>query len=233
MPVNITDVDAFTDPITAPAGGDVRNSASVVAVAQKLANRTRNLKNRLDALFDVANELVYPSGAQTRTIWIPPSGFTWSNQDVLGGSRPDQWGIRQGGGPMLSFVNLGLAICPINAFVPDGVTIVSFHVLVDPGVARATSGNRMRVSVLETKYSGSSAPATALLIDPSSDTTAVDDGTTNRQLIGKGSLSYTFRKTVDQSVLEFLVLAGNDAATNIDSILGARVTCSQPGIRGY
>jgi hypothetical protein len=48
MPVDITDVSIFTDPITAPAGADTADAASVVAPVQKLSNRTRYLLNRID-----------------------------------------------------------------------------------------------------------------------------------------------------------------------------------------
>lgn len=48
MPVTLTDVDSFDD-VTAPAGSDVRNAASVQVSMQTVANRTRNLKNRVDA----------------------------------------------------------------------------------------------------------------------------------------------------------------------------------------
>lgn len=48
MPVNLTDVDSF-DIVTAPAGTDVRNAASIQTSMQTVANRTRNLKNRVDA----------------------------------------------------------------------------------------------------------------------------------------------------------------------------------------
>lgn len=48
MPVTLTDVDSFDD-VTAPAGTDVRNAASIQASMQTAANRTRNLKNRVDA----------------------------------------------------------------------------------------------------------------------------------------------------------------------------------------
>lgn len=50
MPQPITDVDAFTDPVSVPEDGDDRNAASVETSFQALANRTRNLKNRLDGL---------------------------------------------------------------------------------------------------------------------------------------------------------------------------------------
>lgn len=47
MPQNITDVDEFTSPCSAPADGDTRNAASVLTPLQKLANRTRYLYNIL------------------------------------------------------------------------------------------------------------------------------------------------------------------------------------------
>lgn len=50
MPVNITDVDVFTDPVQAPADGDSANGVTFQLTPQHLANRTRNLKNRLDGL---------------------------------------------------------------------------------------------------------------------------------------------------------------------------------------
>lgn len=54
MPTNLTDVDTFTDPVSVPAAGDNRTSASVETPFQALANRTRNLKNRADGI-DAAN----------------------------------------------------------------------------------------------------------------------------------------------------------------------------------
>lgn len=54
MPTNLTDVDTFTAPISVPAAGDNRTAASVETPLQGLANRTRNLKNRLDGI-DAAN----------------------------------------------------------------------------------------------------------------------------------------------------------------------------------
>jgi hypothetical protein len=50
MPTILTEVDTFSADITVPEGGDDRTSASVNAPIQKLTNRSRNLKNRVDAL---------------------------------------------------------------------------------------------------------------------------------------------------------------------------------------
>jgi hypothetical protein len=47
MPSTITEVSAFTAPVTVPADGDVRNAASVDGAFQALANRTLYLRNAL------------------------------------------------------------------------------------------------------------------------------------------------------------------------------------------
>lgn len=47
MPQNITDVDAFTAPIVAPADGDTRDAASVLTGFQGLANRAKYLYERV------------------------------------------------------------------------------------------------------------------------------------------------------------------------------------------
>lgn len=53
MPSNLTDVDSF-DTVSGPIGTDIRNAASVRSALQTLANRTRYLFNRIDALADIA-----------------------------------------------------------------------------------------------------------------------------------------------------------------------------------
>lgn len=47
MPVNLTEVSAFTDPVVVPTGGDAHNAASVRTPLQALANRTRFLYDQL------------------------------------------------------------------------------------------------------------------------------------------------------------------------------------------
>ena len=47
MPQTITDVSTFSSSVTPPAGGDLRNSASVLTPFQQLANRTRYLYDGL------------------------------------------------------------------------------------------------------------------------------------------------------------------------------------------
>lgn len=50
MPTPIVDVDAFTSPVTTPSNGEVADEAAWLASMQQLADRTRNNKNRLDAV---------------------------------------------------------------------------------------------------------------------------------------------------------------------------------------
>lgn len=49
---NLTDVDVFTDPIVSPDDGDDADEVTFEEGLQGLANRTRNHKNRLDAIDD-------------------------------------------------------------------------------------------------------------------------------------------------------------------------------------
>lgn len=63
MPSNITDVDEFTDPVQGPTDGEAATGASVLLGLQDLANRTRYLKNQLEApQFDSARGQYAVSG---------------------------------------------------------------------------------------------------------------------------------------------------------------------------
>lgn len=53
MPSNLTDVSSF-DAVSAPVGADIRNAASVRSSLQTVANRTKYLVDRHDALADIA-----------------------------------------------------------------------------------------------------------------------------------------------------------------------------------
>lgn len=53
MPTNLTDSSSF-DTVTGPVGADIRNAASVRSALQTVANRTRFLFDRTDALADFA-----------------------------------------------------------------------------------------------------------------------------------------------------------------------------------
>lgn len=97
MPINIIDVDEFTDPITAPAGADPANAASVVDPIQKLANRTRHLLNRALSGYALSRVVVYEASG----IWTKPDGVRAVRVIVVGG------GGGGGGGPVSPAVSAG------------------------------------------------------------------------------------------------------------------------------
>jgi hypothetical protein len=76
MPQELTDVDAFTSPVRAPLDGDDADSPSITQGLQPLADRTFNLKNRLDALPATVNtwtaEQIFQAGLQ---LGVPPASL--------------------------------------------------------------------------------------------------------------------------------------------------------------
>lgn len=78
---NITDVDAFTDPVDIPADGDPATSASLLQFAQDLANRTRYLKNR--AIDGLTGTIAIPIIASTGTL---SADFTQTDDGPNSGS---------------------------------------------------------------------------------------------------------------------------------------------------
>lgn len=50
MPGNLTDLNAFTSPITVPADGDAEAAASVITAFQALANRTANVRSGVQGI---------------------------------------------------------------------------------------------------------------------------------------------------------------------------------------
>lgn len=57
MSTNLTDVDEFTSPVVAPEDNELANAESLIDGLQPLANRTRNLKNRLDTIATASFEV--------------------------------------------------------------------------------------------------------------------------------------------------------------------------------
>ena len=71
MPVNITDVDQFTDPIVGPADSDPADRTYVMTIAQGLANRTRYIHNRggYGGLSSGGGDVSPPVGSFTPVTW--------------------------------------------------------------------------------------------------------------------------------------------------------------------
>lgn len=95
MPLDLTDVDAFTDPVTVPEDGDDRDAASVLNAFQALADRTRNHKNRIDTIMtgdptlegnvtleqslalEGTAEILYSPARSRRDYVLPPVNADW------------------------------------------------------------------------------------------------------------------------------------------------------------
>lgn len=128
MPVNITDVDEFTSPVVAPVGSDPANAASVATPLQQLANRTRNIVNRVGGA-DGNAEFAYPT-PRTRTIPISM---------VDGLPVEAGWILRAPhlGPPWEQVEVSGLLVFPLNAYLREAQAITSIRAMVRPGALRA------------------------------------------------------------------------------------------------
>jgi hypothetical protein len=134
MPTNITPAGVFTDPVTRPTGGDVRNSASVQQPLQALTDRTDFLVLQLGGP-DGDGEWTYKDGPRTRIIAV--SLFDLLDDGVVRGdapfwSRPAVWNgsdyfVRSLGGDRPK------AVVPISKYLRDGMTLESVRMLCEPG----------------------------------------------------------------------------------------------------
>lgn len=92
MPVNLTDDPVFTTPVTAPAGGDARTASSVQTPIQALANRTANLKARVDAVID-GNEVT----ASVVNVFESPTITKFISLSSGVGGIPSNWEVSSTG----------------------------------------------------------------------------------------------------------------------------------------
>ena len=89
MPNNITDVDTFTAPIQTVADGDAGSGANFALAPQGLANRTLNLKNRLDDIdagrlfFEATMATATSGGVVPLTIVVNEAGFSLSTNEIV------------------------------------------------------------------------------------------------------------------------------------------------------
>lgn len=85
MPQNITEVPGWDAPLTAPAGADVRNSASVLAALQKVANRFGRIAQRVAGLSGSVNvEVPLTPVLNANSRFSPPtSGSLWWQQTSI------------------------------------------------------------------------------------------------------------------------------------------------------
>lgn len=214
MPVNITDVDTFTDPIVAPADSDPADRTYVLTIAQGLANRTRNLQNRFtenDAITWRLSPWIGEGLAASAS-----AAPTWLSQ--VFGADPNE------GQHLVSGVDFAVRHVPISDIVPDGATVTRIKALVKPGAARVSG--RMVLELFR-HLQAWTAPYANSFVGPLHD--FADNGTTDEQPIDTGIISLAIDRSAEQLVAR--LVAGDDAGTNRDRVLGWEIQFSGPRYR--
>jgi hypothetical protein len=222
MPVNITDVDTFTDPIVAPADSDPADRTYVLTIAQGLANRTRSLVNRygtdnvplLSPVPDITRVLSLLGG---KSLTTTPGGVPhWDLVSSVSGYRFES---TANDGDILFPVNDALCGVSIDGATTFGtITIKSVNVYWRNGAAR-TGSDRPQISLI--KQTAVAGVYTSTVVDsvfgpasasPAEHSTTLTLGTPQAM----GHLEDYFVK----------VTAGNDGASNADYIYRVMVTAS-------
>jgi hypothetical protein len=242
MPQNITDVDTWSDPLTAPAGADERNSASVLAALQKIANRTKYLYNRFVAgpvsstdnaiaRFHLATgKVVQDSGltitdAHELAYVAPPSrvirigGEEFAEQlrgtDGAGYPDEDQFVFDENGAAS----NGGNALAKLPQ-LRTGMVVTSLDFRLNPGAARVGA-----------------AQMSGALVEVSSDNTQTVYGliTDNGSSGVQTRSSAAFTCTIDRSTKRYhLVVVGGDTADVAnDGLFWVDVHVTDPGPRNF
>lgn len=148
MPTNLTDVNTFSATVAVPSDGESANSASLAAMSQTLANRTRNLKNRLDLV---------EGNVAAHEIMVPISALPTTDGDAFYVALSGRLSLA---------TNSHTTALPLNALLRDGMVLSNARARVDPGAATATGTGCMRLVVGYWDYDGDLAtPAETILAD--------------------------------------------------------------------
>lgn len=192
MAINLTETDTYTANVLVPEAGDGRTAASVVTPFQALTDRVKYLYTRLIKLAGF-----YSDGTFHLGLWSGvATAAAWNYLATAWVSAGDT-----------SYV-----IVTIGAdTLPHGATLTGFTVRVNPGVARATTGNRMQFEVYRINSSG-----TWALVGGT-----YDDGTTNAQTVTKSGMT----EVIDRNTYSYAlrVTSGNDGGTNLDTFNAAAI----------
>ena len=184
MPVNITPVDAFTDPVQGPADGEAVNSANAILGLQDLADRTLYCNNRIVGT------------NQGQVIDVPFSAehsgtAVWS---------PDTWGFSQ--------VSDATAGADFHIVLPASVNRIDavFARLRPAGSHAGLPGSMPRLKLFEADFSTSGVITFTELediVDPSASVAAYElthsfDSGAISHVVAPGLKQYFFRFTGEQ-----------------------------------
>lgn len=136
------------------------------------------------------------------------------------------WAFGEAGAVVCSSI-AGTINVPISDWLPDGASLASVHVLLDPGIARATTGNRVQFELVSRTRTVT--VGTESLGSRSSEVATYDDGTTNLQAVPvlTGGAIAVSKSTGKLTFL--IVTSGNNADVNNDTVYAVKLTYTDPG----
>lgn len=213
MPTNLTDVDTFSATVAVPSDGESANSASLAAMAQTLANRTRNSKNRLDILEGdtSAHDIVVPMSAGIDATSTAGGVPAWKLAPISPGNAWD------------TDVNQRVLSFGLNDILRDGMSLTGYKVRWDPGDATQTGSNVMRAELWYDDYDPTTLVRTAtqlgaaLTATPSSGAAEVRSDTFAAHVVDKTLREYTL-----------VVTSSAGASTTDDQVEAAALTVANP-----
>lgn len=218
MPANITDGTSFTDPVQTVSDGDAASAVNFALAPQGLANRTRNLKNRIDALqvnFDYAT----PKTNVVRRVNIAKALC------ALGAAQT--WATSAVSEELASRANSTYLSIPIDEYLEHGATLDVVEVAVDPNAGEAVEADRMRIYVSKRTHGVS---ATSSDVNGAVPYTAADSSG-SAQLLTMSGLAHVVDKATYAYTLH-VVASVSGASSPYDKVLSASLTMSSvPGLQ--
>ena len=200
------------------------DAASIVTTSvQGLADRTRYLVELCGGVSGLG-EFEYVAPRNLKRVISPfamqagllstTAGRIWTAANFTSGGT---------GYSLTSQVNFALLLDDVSRYLPIIATLTGVEVMVGPGAARATVGDRMTVT-LARQTPNWITPAIPVAVGPIF--TATDDGSTSVQVISSGAISEAVGRTSD---LVLRIAAGNDAGTNKDDVHAIRLSYTVNG----
>jgi hypothetical protein len=202
----LTETSEHTADVTVPEDSDPRTAASVEGAFQKLTNRSKKAKDRIDTV--VAMLSPSPGTAKTKFLMLP----AMPQQSVATG-----WYFGFSGMRWTADTNSAILIFPLDV-LPPGSTITEVEALVDPGDTTGTMSLELRRSIED--FAG------ATVAQSSPGAAVFSDGTADAQVLSIGSLSEVVG--ADRQLFA-LVTASNNAGTEEDFCYGIKIHYTDPG----
>lgn len=233
MPANITDVSTFTDPIVVPADTDPADRAYIVALAQGLANRTRELANRIGGAGG-GGEWVYPSGSEPgRILIVSLDDLEWAT--AADGTAP-QWSFNRdpsASAEANSRTDFGVATLPLTPYLRSGEILSEVRIAMKPGAARSGSNRTLAGvwrEVPDFATVGNNPVSSAIV-----GATKFCDTTANKQFLTLATAEIG-DPVISRSTGSYKlgIFAGSEGGSHLaDKVYGIRLSFIDPGPRNF